>query len=523
MSILGGLIQAGGYALQAKPKTYDAYGLAAAKAAGDAGKRKSKEQEQIGNMFYKALQSSGSNVLPFQQEPFKKQYSESFANAVSAQERGDMNAALEYLLDFKNKASIYKSNWTAVTEMVKKSADYITSDKALMTMLSSQDPEEVKQIIAKVGDLLDIGYDEKSEAIAIGRTKRVDIPLQVDRMFKDRLTELDRQNVSGIPVLRQKAELAAREAVARDLSRTREVEKMFLRDMILEYDQNDVDISTMPRETILKEAQKRAYDYILDLTDKQRSTTYRPPGSGGGRDDKEDVENRVQSSVSGTVRINIPEASKTTYSVFNKKHGIDISNRARFTMVESVSITPKDVKIQTEGYDATYGKYLGTEEAVSGKLGQVFVAPVFNSKGSNTGFAQLHGSPIPNEYMNNPGALKDLTDMGLIEYSVLATIETRRGNDINTVYVPGKSIKGAQIYTESEKDKAKFNRDYTKLEETAKEKNKGLRTGGAGGGAKDTKQTGETGDGKKVFTVDEWRKLTPTQRQAELKKGSTFK
>lgn len=474
MSILGGLMQAGGYALQARPKTYDAYGIAAAKVGNDAAKKKGKENEQIQKMFQGMLQKDGANLLPFQQEPFTQKYAESFADAMQKVERGDYIGATNDFAQLQQIKNIYVSNRKMVDEFAKNQNKYVTSNEAIGALLTNKDPEQVQETIRRYGSLFGIQYDENSGALSLQKVSPINIESTVNAMMKNKMTELGRQTVGGIPVLTQSVEEGVRRSVAQQLSNDPVVQQMYLRKLITRLAEDEVDILEIPETLLKQQAKQDAEEDIYRLTEQQRATTYRFSGSGGGRE-QQPVEGITEGQTEGTVNYAKQERDiDVAVSAFYSRHGIERpeSSKAFFNMAASTPVQSFKVNVTTTGYDASSGKSIITPGAISGDFGQMFVAPVFTTKGKK-GWEQLDGAPIEKSVENNEGAMQELKKGNMVRYEVLATIKTQVDGVPKTYYVPASAVANANILGESNKDKSFVLRKYDEYKQIAESKNGG--------------------------------------------------
>jgi hypothetical protein len=273
MSILGGLMQGGGYALQAKPKTYESYGLAAVKSAADEGKRKSKERQQIEKLFAGILQKDGSKILRFQQEQYTNEFSESMANALDALERNDQLGAMSILNNFKVNTGNYVTNFETVASAIKESGDLITSSKVLESSLTSNDPQEVKDIYSKYGPYLGMSYNEKTGLISIEKTKKVNVENTTNQAVSGLLSNYNKVDADGISLLEKGVPEDLVNRVAMQIASMPGVKKQFILKKIEQFESDpNFDLATFPEQTLLEAANADAIEYISDIARKSAAS-----------------------------------------------------------------------------------------------------------------------------------------------------------------------------------------------------------------------------------------------------------
>jgi hypothetical protein len=269
MSILGGLMQAGGYALQAKPKTYDAYGLAAAKAAGDAGKRKSKEQEDLQKQFKSIIMTTGGNILEWQKDRFMDNLSSSLAEATRYMESGNRQAATETMTRAMLDAKTYANNHKSLTGMLGAADNSAINPRIYAKLFQTSSPEEAKDMFETYGQYLGMQYDDKSGAVAFEKYKKVNKESVINASMQGMLTELTTQSLDGRKVLTKQAAEATRRRVTDNIKNMPGVRAEYLSRAIDELENSKVDIKGFPPESVIQKAEQMMEAEIYPLTGKE--------------------------------------------------------------------------------------------------------------------------------------------------------------------------------------------------------------------------------------------------------------
>jgi len=271
MSILGGLMQGGGYALQAKPKTYDAYGLAAAKFGADEGKKKSKEDEQFKKQISGLLNMSGSGVLPHQKSMYGDRFSKAVLDATTLQEQGDYAGASRALLDARNDLQSITANYKAVAKIIQ-DEKIVADGELLSTILTDGDDASVRKRVKDFGWASGITFNEETGQYAFKEVPRVNIVTSVNALIKDKFDEYERKRVSGVDILEKTISPQEQQQIAGMVAGMEGVQAEYVVKLLKQYEKDNVDVNSLPREYINKQAYENAYNDILDITDRTISS-----------------------------------------------------------------------------------------------------------------------------------------------------------------------------------------------------------------------------------------------------------
>jgi hypothetical protein len=371
MSILGGLMQGGGYALQAKPKTYDAYGLAALKSAADEGKKKSKEQEQLQKQYKDVIMTSGANILPWQKERFLEMVSSNFANANLALERNDRQGALDIMTRTMVDAKTYSANHKTIQDILKSVDKSAINPKTYLKLFSTDSPDEAREMFETYGKFLGMEYDDKSGALAIQKHAKVDKQSQINAAMQGMLTQLSTQSVDGRKVLTKQATDTSRERVAQNVMNNPSVRAEFLSKAIDELENTGVDLKTFEPDMVIAKAEEMMRNEIYPMTDKAMFSILGEGSTTNIYNMPDNVQQQVTSGGSGILRLGTNGERQIPYSNSFSLGDVSFTLGGETNVLDATGTTVDKANVQKVTAGVSYPVYAFNSPITQEKIAEL--------------------------------------------------------------------------------------------------------------------------------------------------------